>query len=109
MRLSEIIEKIGAREVFLRDDCEIIHAYTGDLLSMVMKNAESSSIWITVQNHLNIIAVAAMTGIKAILLCENLDFSDEVIEKAKEENICLLKIPDNAFVVSGKVYALGIR
>ncbi|ABR30774.1 iron-sulfur binding hydrogenase [Thermosipho melanesiensis] len=109
MKLSKIIGAIDAEAVFFKDDCEIVHAYTGDLLSMVMKNAKSGSIWITVQNHLNIIAVAAMSGIKAIVLCEDMNFSNDVIEKAKEEGICLLKAKDDAYTVSGKIYTLGIR
>jgi len=108
MKLSEIIEKINAEVVYLNEDCYILHGCTGDLLSMVMKNAKSDSIWITVQNHVNIIAVASMVGIKAIVLCEGLEYSPDTIEKAKEEGISLLKSNESSFVVSGKIYSLGI-
>ncbi|MBO8160994.1 MAG: iron-sulfur binding hydrogenase [Thermosipho sp. (in: Bacteria)] len=109
MKLSEVIEKASLEIVFTKEDCEILHAYTGDLLSLVMKNAKSDSIWITVQSHVNIIAVASMVGVKAIVLCEGLQFSDETVEKAKEEGITLLRSPDNAFLTSGKIFELGIR
>lgn len=108
MKLSKIKDAIDVEYVYFHDDCEILHGYTGDLLSMVMKNAKNDSIWITIQNHVNIVAVAAMVGVKAIVLCEGLEFSQEVIEKAKEEGINLLSSKENSFVVTGKIYSLGI-
>ncbi|QTA38584.1 iron-sulfur binding hydrogenase [Thermosipho ferrireducens] len=109
MNLKDIVASLDAEIVFLSNDCEIIHAYTGDLLSLVMKNAKNDSIWITVQNHVNIIAVASLVGIRAIILCDDLNFPSETVEKAKSEGISLIKSRDNAFVVSGKIYQLGIR
>jgi serine kinase of HPr protein (carbohydrate metabolism regulator) len=49
-----------------------------------------------------------MVGIKAIVLCEGLEYSPDTIEKAKEEGISLLKSNESSFVVSGKIYSLGI-
>ncbi|SHH51058.1 iron-sulfur binding hydrogenase [Thermosipho atlanticus] len=109
MKLSKIIEQIPVKKVLWNSDYEISHAYTGDLLSMVMKNAKSDSIWITVQSHVNIVAVASMVGIRAIILCEGKDFSQETVEKAKDEGITLLKSNENAYTISGKLYELGLK
>lgn len=109
MLLSKIVEDASLEKVFWSKDCEILHAYTGDLLSMVMKNAKPESIWITVQSHVNIIAVASMVGIKAIILCEGVNLPEDTLNKAKEEGICILRSKENAFLVSGRLYELGLR
>ncbi|HCI28935.1 MAG TPA: iron-sulfur binding hydrogenase [Fervidobacterium sp.] len=109
MKLSQIVEETGLRSVCSRDDCEIEHGYVGDLLSIVMRSAKENTIWLTVQSHVNIIAVAALTGIKAIVLCEGVEFPDDTIQKAKEEGINLFTSGQNAYILAGKIYSLGVR
>lgn len=109
MKLSQIIEEIGLRSVYLHKDCEIEHGYAGDLLSIVMRSAKEDSIWMTVQSHVNIIAVATLTGIRAIVLCEGMEFPEDTLQKAQEEGISLFAADENAYKVSGKIYSLGIR
>ena len=68
MLLSELINKCGFDVVTANDlNKEIKDGYVGDLLSDVMGNAPAESIWLTVQSHVNILAVATITGVKAIL------------------------------------------
>lgn len=64
--------------------------YCGDLLSMVMANAEEENCFITVQNNINSIAVSVLVEMKVIIFVHNLLPTDEMIKKANEENICLL-------------------
>ncbi|MCD6104969.1 MAG: iron-sulfur binding hydrogenase [Thermosipho sp. (in: Bacteria)] len=109
MNLSEIAEKASLEKVFWNNDCEILHAYTGDLLSLVMKNAKPDSIWITVQSHVNIVAVASMVGIRAIILCEGVNLPEDTLEKARIEGINILRSQEDAFRVSGRLYDLGLR
>ncbi|MGC9771594.1 iron-sulfur binding hydrogenase [Fervidobacterium islandicum] len=109
MKISEIAKVIGLREVVFCNDYEIEHCYVGDLLSVVMRSAQQNTIWLTVQSHVNIIAVAALTGIKAIVLCEGLYFTPDTIEKAKEEGINLYSSLESSYILAGKIYELGIR
>lgn len=109
MRLSEIVEKLRLKTVHLADDPEITAGYVGDLLSIVMRSAKQGSIWLTVQSHVNIVAVATLTGARAIVLCEGLDFPEDTVEKAREEGISLLSSHESSFLVAGKLYELGIR
>lgn len=106
MKLSKIIEKCSLEKVVFCLDDEIKNGYTGDLMSDVIANANSNSIWITIQAHKNSIAVALIKDISAILFTNNVPISPEVIKKAKEENISILKTPENSFNVSGKIYSL---
>lgn len=107
--ISEIAKSLALKEVHFAQDFQIEHGYAGDLLSIVMRSAPKNSVWLTVQSHVNIIAVAVLTGIKAIVLCENLEFPEETIQKAKEENVSLFISNENVFVTAGRIYELGIK
>ena len=112
MELSEIMVKLELENINnepLIDGVSVEYGYTCDLLSQVLGKAKSHSIWTTIQSHLNIIGVAVMAGISAIIVCEGHDVPVEVIEKADEEGIVLFKSADNAFRLSGKLYECGIR
>ncbi|BBJ27954.1 DRTGG domain-containing protein [Athalassotoga saccharophila] len=90
-------------------DGEIDHGYACDLLSEVMGKAKPDTVWLTVQSHINIIAVAAITGIRAIILCNDHKFDEETIQRAKKEKIALFKTALNTFEACGKIYQKGIR
>ena len=113
MILSEIITTIGLEKLNtkpINDGSEISYGYVGDLLSQVLGAIKpNTSIWMTIQRHLNIIGVAVMAGIPAIVICEGHEVPNDVIEKADAENIVLLRSKDNAFQIAGKLYECGIR
>lgn len=110
MKISEIIEnipgKVIAGEEFL--DREIKTAYCGDLLSRVMAQGPQDGIWITVQTHTNVIAVATLVEIPCIIVPEDIPIDASTIEKAKEEEIVLISSPLSAFQLAGKLYEMGI-
>ncbi len=112
MRLSEIVTLLKLENVNkepVRDEVMIEYGYTCDLLSQVLAKAKTSSIWITVQSHMNIIGVAVMTGISAVVVCEGHDIPGNVIDKADDEGIALFKSTENAFELSGKLFERGIK
>ena len=113
MKLSEIITKIGLEKLNkkpINDGSTISHGYVGDLLSQVLGAIKpNTSIWMTIQRHLNIIGVAVMAGIPAIVICEGHEVPNDVIEKADAENIVILRSKDNAFQIAGKLYECGIK
>ena len=112
MRLSEIVDELNllnVNRIEIEGDVSITHGYTCDLLSQVLASAKKESVWITVQSHLNIIGVAVMTGISAVIVCEGHDVPVEVIEKADDEQIALYKSQETAFQLSGKLFECGIR
>lgn len=106
MKLSQIISKCALQKVVFCSDDEITTGYCGDLMSDVIANAASSSIWITIQAHKNSIAVALIKDIRAIVFTNNVDLNQELIDKAKEEKINLLKTKENSFQISGLLYKL---
>jgi predicted transcriptional regulator len=107
MRISEL-ENLGFKCVVPAEG-EIFHGYVGDLLSEVMAHVESESVWLTIQSHVNIVAVAVVTGIKAIILCGGYEFDSETLEKAKEEKVGLFSTRMSSFESAGKLYETGLR
>ncbi len=105
--LKELIPLIQATnhtpEVDL-DAVEITGGYVSDMLSDVMGSASPGQIWVTIMKHLNVIAVASMTGISVIIFAKGIHPDATVIEKALEEGIVLLSSPLDTFKISGITY-----
>jgi hypothetical protein len=89
-------------------DHEITGGYVGDLMSDVMANSKSGDVWITMQVHVNIIAVALLKDLAAIILVNGRSPAEDTLRKAVEENIPLLVSGLPAFDVAGKLYRLGV-
>jgi len=83
--------------------------YISDMLSCVMTGAKSHSIWVTLQSHNNIVAVACLLDVAAIIITEGAKPDDETIQKARDEGVILLATPLNSFHVVGKLWELGLR
>ncbi|MBM3296186.1 MAG: serine kinase, partial [Candidatus Aminicenantes bacterium] len=50
---------------------EVRGGYTSDLLSDVMARSREGDVWITLQTHQNIIAVARLKNLSAVVLVNN--------------------------------------
>lgn len=106
MTLGELVILLGF-ETLTGDvnlNKEIKSGYTSDLLSDVIANIEEGSVWITIQRHINILGVAKLRDIIAIIIPRKLELEQEVIERAKNENIAILRDYRSAFEISGLVY-----
>ena len=71
--------------------------FSGDLLSLAMSGVTASDVWITVQTNLNILGIASLTEAACIIVANNMNIPCDVTEKAKEEDICLLRSDETAF------------
>ena len=95
MTIKELLGKSGWK-VFnepIDDQKEIKGVYCGDLLSWVMGNGQPGQAWITVQGHINTIAVATLREFSCIIYADNTPINDDTIEKAKEENVIIIASP----------------
>jgi predicted transcriptional regulator len=90
-------------------DTEIRCGYVSDLLSDVIAHARDGDIWVTVQAHENIVAVATLVGLAAIIVAGAVECQPQAVRRAEEEGIPLLKTALPAFEVVGRLYAAGIR
>ncbi|HML84675.1 MAG TPA: serine kinase [Bacteroidales bacterium] len=103
MKLKDIVEKLNLTVVAGIEglDKEVTGGYTSDLLSDVMGNAESGMIWITLQTHKNVMAIASLKDMAAVLLVKGLQ-----PEPAMAEGITILSTDLSAFEMSGKLYQI---
>ena len=88
------------------EDVEVSGAYTSDLLSDVMANAKDGGALITIQAHKNTVAVAELVNITVIVICNSRPLPDDMLEAAKDEGIAIIRVKENQFTVSGKLWEL---
>ena len=89
-------------------DREVTDGYCGDLLSEIMGNAPSGCVWITVQGHQNIVAVAVLREMAAIVIGGGQKPDAETVQKADQENIPLLLWPHSSFSLAGRIFSAGV-
>lgn len=108
MKLKEIIEKLQLHVLEGQEllDTEVTGGYTSDLLSDVMANSKAKNLWITLQTHENIVAVAKLRDLAGIIIINNRQPDEEALRRAKEEKVILLASGDSAFNITGKLYGL---
>ena len=110
MTLREIAEELNleVRAGSRRLDNEVTGGYASDLLSDVLANSKEGDIWVTLQIHQNIIAVASIKGIVGIVIVSNREPEEETILKAEDEGIPILVTSLSAFEIIGRLYKSGI-
>ncbi|MCD8185067.1 MAG: serine kinase [Rikenellaceae bacterium] len=85
---------------------EITGGYTSDLLSDVMGHAKEGQVWVTLQTHRNILGIATLKDLSAIILVKGFLPDEDTVAVAVEEGVPLLSTKDQAFEISGKLYRL---
>lgn len=92
MKICDLAEKLNADIINMPDpDAEVTSGYCGDFLSFVMQRAPENSAWFTVMTNINVAAVASLTGVGAVVVCEGSKCDDALTQRAKKQNICLLQ------------------
>jgi hypothetical protein len=110
MRLREIVDAMGLT-VKTGDgllDQEVRGGYASDLMSDVMANADEGDLWVTLQIHQNIVAVAVMKSLAGIVLINGREPEAETVQKAETEGIPIMVTDMPAFELVGRLFALGI-
>lgn len=100
MTVAEIAEKTGATVAVDIPDMKVTSAYCGDLLSDVMGHAGEDSVLITIQNHLNTIAVCTLAGIGVIVICHGRPVPPEMAKAAAREGVAIVVTPLSQYAAS---------
>lgn len=110
LRLSDLVTsfelKVEAGKDHLHE--KVTGGYAGDLLSDVIAHSRKGNVWITIQTHPNIVAVATMKELSGIILTGGRHPEAETIQKAEQEGIPILASPLNTFELVGRLYQMGI-
>lgn len=111
MTLAQLIEALELRLLTPSADLtrQITGGCAGDLLSFVMANGEAGMAWITVQTHLNVIAVASLHEFACVIVSEGSAVEADALAKAEEERIAVLGSPLSSYTLAGRLYELGVR
>ena len=109
MKVAEAAKELEGTLMTGVADNEILGAYASDLLSDVMANSREGDLWITLQKHVNIVAVAQLNGISAIALVNNRKPEPDTVARAEETGVAIISTPLQAFDAAGVLYARGVR
>ena len=82
--------------------------FIGDLLSWVMGNGDEGQLWVTVQGHLNVAAVAVLKEFSGIVLCHGAVCAPDCLVKATEENIPVIITELSAYECAQHFVQLGL-
>jgi hypothetical protein len=110
MNLSELVGELDleVRSGEKNLTNSVTGGYASDLLSDVIANGEQGHLWITLQSHLNTVAVASLKEMAGIVLVNGREPEEDTVEKAETEGIPILVSKMPTFELVGRLYALGV-
>ena len=112
MTLAEIIETLDLELLTAAHDFSavtITSGYASDLLSRALADAPHGGVWVTLQAHANVVAVAAVLELRAVIITSGARPDADTIAKANAEGVTLLATPQPTFAVVGRLWEGGIR
>lgn len=110
MTVQEMVDRLRL-EVLVGADLtrEITGGYASDLLSCVMARAKAGNVWVTLQAHPNVVAVASLLELAAVIITEGIVPDPETILRARENAVVLLTTERDTFAIVGDLAGLGVR
>jgi len=111
MTLGDVVKALnldvrtGGRQM----DRVVRGGYVSDLLSDVIAGAVEGDIWMTVQVHQNIVAVACLNNVAGIVIVGGREPDPNTLRKAEEKEVPIMLSSLPAYELAGRLYALGIR
>jgi hypothetical protein len=112
MNLEHIIQTLKLKVLTEQKDFSSVTAksgYCSDLLSCVMAGAEPKGLWITLMAHGNIVAVAALLDLAAIIITEDAQPEQDTIDQANENGVVMLSTPEPSYHIVGKLWEIGLK
>ncbi len=111
MTVREIVEALGLEVLASKEDADrtVTGGYASDLLSCVMAGARAGNIWVTLQGHPNVAAVASLLQLAAVIVTEGAPVDPATVQRAEENRIVLLTTPQDTFTTVARLAALGIQ
>lgn len=108
MKVRELVEKLNLKVLSGENglDRDIDGCYVSDLLSDVMGNAEMGNVWVTLQTHKNVMAIASLKELSCVILVKGLTPSEDTVEQSNEEGIPFLSTDMQTYETVGKIYQL---
>ncbi len=109
MKLQEIIEKMNLQALTKLEAKNVQGVFISDLLSDVMTSANAGDLWLTVQTHHNIIAVANLVNISAIIVTHGKKVPEETVSLGNRYHVVILSTTNSIFDTAAKLNAIGLK
>jgi predicted transcriptional regulator len=108
MTVKEVTEKLGLKVLSGANGLsrKVTGGYVSDLLSDVMGNADADQIWITLQTHKNVLAIASLKDLAGVILVSDNRPEPDTEAQSNEEEIPILGTSLPTFEISGKLYEM---
>jgi predicted transcriptional regulator len=108
MNVKQLVEKLNFEVVAGAEGLqnEVIGGYSSDLLSDVMGHAEAGCIWITLQTHKNVMAIASLKELAAVVLVKGFQPEPDMLQQANIEGIPVLVTTKSTFEINGLIFNL---
>ena len=110
MKLDEVVRALQLTEVVpaQKPGREVSGGYASDMLSNAMGQAAPGQIWVTMQGHPNVAAVASLLNLAGVIVAGAASVAPETVQKAKTNGVALFTTALPAYEVCGRLYALGV-
>ncbi len=110
MQVSEIVAALPVRVAAGADhlDNEVTGGYASDLLSCVMAGAQKGNVWVTLQAHMNVIAVAALLELACVIITEGASLDDEALARADQRGVVVLSTDQGSFATVAQLAGMGV-
>ena len=111
MDLSQIAKELQLEKLTTHstEGVDVEACHLGDMLSHVIASIKENSIWVTIQIHSNVVAIAILRSVAAIVFCAKRVPDDETLAKAEEEGIHCFSSELTAFQIASKLSESGIE
>jgi len=87
-------------------DREVSSGYCSDLISDFMANGKPGCLWLTLQTHINVVAVALLTEAAGVVFTGGREVAPEVCQRAEAEGLPFLATSACTFEAAGRLYQL---
>ena len=113
MKVKEMTEKLDLKLLTkdVSEDAlyaEVEGGYASDLLSNAMGQGQPGMVWVTMQGHQNVAAVASLIGFAAVIVAGDGPVAEDTLHKANLNDVVVAATEEPAFEVIGKLYELGV-
>jgi len=113
MTLNELVRELGLRaltpELADAGAAEVDAGHVSDMLSDVLANAPPGGLLVTIQIHLNVVAVSVHAGLCGVIFAAGRVPEEAVRLRAVEEKLPLFVADAPAFEVVGRLWKLGVK
>lgn len=112
MTAAELISAFDLRVCSDVPEAKLLDPVSGviacDMMSEVLARGDAAMLWVTVQTHLNVVALARFLDLSMVLVPYGLPVPEETAGRASTEGVLVCRTEMSAYELCGKLYALGV-